>query len=294
MSQIAEHENGLGYIVLYGTTDRQHVTYEEAQAMIVKHGLNAELQPPTRARACSRAVAERKSQDRITLNVGNDAKQRVVRFYRPEKDTGTEEVQFPAEDRVVFDKATETITVEGEHKEEIESSFEHFAAHVTGDDIRQLARDVVERLDGVSLRGSVDVQDAGGTYFVPMEHRGQLQALADVLEDLRVGYLRVFGVIRGPQEQLQVALQAEFSIEQQIADIHRLVSKLTKRVSSAVSYRKQLERLAKLLRDYSALAGRTAPAELQRKLDRAIAAADAKIAELTPKSRKKRRVRKAA
>jgi hypothetical protein len=127
-----------------------------------------------------------------------------------------------------------------------------------------------------------------------MEHRGQLQALADVLEDLRVGYLRAFGVIRGPQEQLQVALQAELSIEQQIADIHRLVSKLTKRVNSAASYRKQLERLAKLLRDYSALAGRIPPADLQRKLDRAIAAADAKVAELTPKPKKKGRGRKAA
>jgi hypothetical protein len=144
----------------------------------------------------------------------------------------------------------------------------------------------VERLDGVSLRGSVDVQDAGGTYFVPIQHREQLEALGNVLEDLHVGYLRAFGVIRGPAEQFQVAIQAEFAIERQITDIVRSLSKLKSRLAAATSYRKQLERLREQLRYYAKLGGRETSAELQKKVDRALMLADAKIVALSPKPKK--------
>ena len=122
----------------------------------------------------------------------------------------------------------------------------------------------------------------------------QLQALGNVLEDLGVAYLRAFGVIRGPAEQFQVALQAEVSIDRQVTDIARLLTKLKKKVAAAESYKRQLERLRTLLRDYSALGGRSVPADLANRLDRAIALADVKIAELTPKPKppKKRRTRR--
>jgi hypothetical protein len=289
MTHIAEHPDGLGYIVLYGTTDSQHVTFIEAKTMLDRHGLNVDLNQPTKPRAYSRAVAASESRDRIARNVANDGKKRVVRFYHPQQEVGKEDVLWPAEDRVIFDKKTENITIEGSsHKEQIQEDFDHFATHVTGDDIRRMAREVVERLDGISLRGSVDVQDAGGTYFVPIQHRQQLEALGNVLEDLHVGYLRAFGVIHGPAEQFQVAIQAEFTIERQISDIARSLSKLTARVAAAVSYRKQLERLRDQLRDYARLAGRPTSAELQKKVDRALALADAKIAALAPKRKRKK------
>ena len=39
MAKITEHDDSLGFVVLYGTTDSQHVTYNEAQAAIDAHGL---------------------------------------------------------------------------------------------------------------------------------------------------------------------------------------------------------------------------------------------------------------
>lgn len=166
MVEIAEHPDGLGYIVLYGMTDRRHVTYDEARALIVRHALDAELPAPTRRRAFSRTVSAGKSLKRIAVDVSTVATHKVAKLMRTEKETGTEKVALADEARLVFDKAAETMSAEGEHKEKLEADFEHFASHVTADDIRHLARSVIERLDGVSLRGSPEVQDAGGTYFV--------------------------------------------------------------------------------------------------------------------------------
>jgi hypothetical protein len=106
---------------------------------------------------------------------------------------------------------------------------------------------------------------------------------------LHIGYLRAFGVIRGPAEEMQIAIAAEFFIERQISDVVQAIAKLKSRASAATSYRKELERLSELLRGYANLSGRKASIGLQKKLDRAIAAADAKIAELTPKDDTSRR-----
>jgi len=291
MVQITEHADGLGYIVLYGMTDRRHVTYEEARALIVRHGLNAELSMPTPRRAYARTVAANKPSKGLAIDVSTSAAQKVTKLIRAEKESGTEKVELADEQRLAFDRPTNTILVESENKDKIEADFQHFGTHVTADDIRSLARSVIERLDGVSLRGSADVQDAGGTYFVPIQHREQLQALGNVLEGLGVAYLRAFGVIRGPAEQFQVALQAEISIDRQVNDIARLVSKLTKQADRAVSYKKQLERFLTLLKDYSALTGQPISSEIQSRIQRAIAVADSKIAELRQKPRESKRSR---
>lgn len=286
MAPKTEHEDALGFIVLYGMTDKRdkHVAYDEAIAAIEKHELrDAQLANPTRSRAYSRAVAASETQDRFARRVVNDAEKKVSRFYLAEQERGTERMKFPAEDRVVFDKKAETISVEGEHSDRIKDDFEHFAKFVTGDDIRQMTRMIVEGLDGVSLRGSVDVPDAGGTYFVPIQHRQQLEALANVLDDLRVGYLRSFVVVKGEAEQMQIALQAEFTIQRQLNEIVHLIKQLTSRVSAATAYRKQLDRLAVQLRDYANITGRKASGDVEKNLARAIEIADAKIAELTPK-----------
>jgi hypothetical protein len=280
----SEPDDALGFVVLYGTTDRNRVTYTEAKAALDRHGLSdAPLPQPTRPRAYSRAVAASETPDRYARRVANDVDKKVHRFYRAQQEEGTERVDWPDEDRVVFDKKNETISVEGQHGDKINQDFEHFATHVTGDDIRQMTRAIVEGLDGISLRGSADVPDAGGTYFVPIQHRDQLNALAAVLEELHVGYLRLFVVIRGEAEQLQVALQAEFAVQRQITEIVHAAKALTSRVSAAHAYRRQLDRLAQQLRDYAGLTGREVSAQLQSELQRAYTIVDAKIAELTPK-----------
>ncbi len=294
MAQISENPDGLGYIVLYGTTDRQHVTYDEAKAAIDTHKLNgADLKPPTPSRAYTRAISAHESKDRFARKVDTDPAKKVVRFFRAEQQKGTEEIDFPKEDRVEFDKKTQSIAVEGTHGQAIVTNFEHFGHHLTGDDVRQLCRYVVEhRLDGISVRGSIDVRDAGGVYFVPIQHREQLQALANVLEALGVGYLRAFGVIRGTAEELHIALAAEFSIERQINDIAQAIEKLTSRVSSASAQRKELDRLSSILTTYANISGRDVPPDLRKKLDQAIVKADAKIAELTAKAEAARKVKK--
>ena len=284
MTQISEDPDVLGYIVLYGATSTRDVTYDEAHAAIVRHGLVTKaLQSPTPARAFSRAMQARETKNLRARKAVNDPSKSVTLLIREHHQNGTENFEYAPEDRAEFDKKTQQLTVRGQQSKAIHSDFEHYSASVIGDDVRQMTKRVVEELDGVSLRGSVDVRDAGGVYFVPVQHREQLQALINVLEDLHVGYLRAYGVIRGAAEEVQVAISAESYIEKQLADIAHAIRDVKVRVSSVEKHKKELQRLQEMLKKYAAMSGRKTPEALLKKVGDALQAADAKIAALTPK-----------
>lgn len=290
MSIISEHPNGLGYIVLYGMTGAHLVNYEEAVESIQEHGLvQSSLQQPTPARALSRAMAAREtSQLRARTAVDND-RIKVVVLIRESHRVGSEDFDYAKEVRAELDKRTLKLTVQGKQKEQIVEDFKAYAESLIGDDFRNMTKAVVEDLDGISLRGSIDVRDAGGIYFVPIQHRAQLQALTDVLEDLHIGYVRAFGVMRGPGEEAQVAIAAEFYIDNEINEIVRSIGSITSRISVAERHRDTLNRLSDVLRRYANLSGRQTSAELKKKLAGAIRVAENKIAQLNKQKNDKKK-----
>lgn len=290
MAIISEHPNGLGYIVLYGMTGARLVKYEDALEAVEGHGLvQSSLQQPTPARALSRAMAAREtSQLRARTAVDND-RIKVVVLIREKHAPGSEDFDYDKETRAELDKRTLHLSIRGKNKDGIVEDFKAHAESLIGDDFRSMTKDVVENLDGISLRGSIDVRDAGGIYFVPIQHRAQLQALTNVLEDLHIGYVRAFGVMRGPGEEVQVAIAAELYIDNEINEIVRSIGSITSRISVAQRYRDSLVRLAEVLKRYASLSGRPTSIELKNKLASAIKAAEKKIAELTSKRKDRSR-----
>jgi hypothetical protein len=290
MAIISEHPNGLGYIVLYGMTGSLLVKYADAIQSVEEHGLvQSNLQQPTPARALTRAMADREtSQLRARTAFEND-RIKVVVLIRETHPVGSEDFDYEKETRAELDKRTLHLKVQGKQKEQIEENFKAHAESLIGDDFRSMTKAVVEDLDGISLRGSIDVRDAGGIYFVPIQHREQLQALTNVLEELHVGYVRAFGVMRGPGEEAQVAIAAEFYIDNEINEIVRLIGSITSRITVAERQRDSLVRLGEVLKRYASLSGRPTSTELKKKLATAIKTAEQKIAELTKKKSDKKK-----
>lgn len=287
MTTISQHPNGLGYIVLYGMTGTHHVKFDDARECVERHGLvQDDLQEPTHVRALSRAMHARETDQLRARNAVNNDRRKVMVLIRERHPTNSEQFDYEKEGRAELDKKTNRLIVQGKQKQQIESDFKHHLANVTGDDFRQMTKSVVENLDGISLRGSIDVRDAGGVYFVPVQHRGQLQALLNVLEELHVGYVHAFGVMRGPGEEAQVAIAAEFYIDNEVNEIVHSINGVKSRVSSIEGYRKNLLRLEEVLRRYAALSGKATSKPLQEKIKVAIRAADKKIAKLTEQKKK--------
>lgn len=284
MSQISDAPEILGYIVLYGATGTRDVTYDEARTAIKRHGLITDaLQAPTPTRAFSRAMQARETKDLRARKAINDPQKSVMLLIREHHEDGTEEFEYAPEDRAEYNKKTRTLTVTGDQHTAIQHDFAHYSASIIGDDVRHMTKRVIERLDGVSLRGSVDVRDAGGVYFVPVQHRAQLQALINVLEDLHIGYLRAYGVIRGATEEVQVALSAEAYVEKQLGDIAHAITDVKVRISAVERHRAELLRLREILKKYATMSGRATPRRLLKRIEETLAAADHKISALTPK-----------
>jgi hypothetical protein len=281
MTEITSNEDVLGFIVLYGATSTRDVSYEEAQAAADRHGLvYVPLQVPTPSRAFARAMKAREAKDLRARKAVNDPEKSVTLLIRERHEAGTENFDYAQEDRAEFNKKTQSVIVSGERKPAILADYARYSLVVVGDDVRQMTRNVIEHLDGISLRGSADVRDAGGVYFVPVRHRAQLQALSNVLDELGIAYLRAYGVVRGAAEEMQVAVSAESYVEKQIGDIVRAIRDVKLRIGAVERHKKELFRLREILHTYASMSGRGTPDTLLRRIEEALVLADKKIAAL--------------
>jgi len=293
MSKISHHHGGLGYIVLYGTASTEHVTYRQALECMERHGLAGDfLNPPSLKSAFSRSINEMEKlmPAKFAREVRETGEKKVMAIIREEHETNTEQFDFEVETIAELDKTRKSVLAHGPDKGLVEKRFLHYSQNVIGDDLRQMARKVVESLGGLSLRGSVNVRDAGGIYFVPRKHAKQLEALSNVLEELEIGYLKAFGVMRGTVEQESIFATSAGYIKKEMMAVSEAVTKLTTRVSSAQQYKKRLERLKDLLLEYAALSEMLkAAGPLLTRLDAAIALVEEKNVELTAERASRRR-----
>jgi hypothetical protein len=293
--------DGLGYIVIYGAASTSHVTYQKALRCLLKHGLNDEyLNEPTARRAFGRSVkdTERKDDNKLAL----DAKANLVGGIRLVAGSPAKIIysrrQKPGE--LDFDFRRETVTqldhhrliAVGKDKEFVQSRFSHHSNNLIGDDLRNMARKAVEAMDGISLRGSENVRDTGGIYFVPRAHAKKLEALANVLDELKIGYLKTFAVIRGRVEQESLFYSSMMQVASARANIEADLKHLKERVSSAEKAKRRLEDLKKLFLEYAELTEMYSAAKpLLTRIDETIATAEAKIAELTAQREVRKRAR---
>jgi hypothetical protein len=297
---------GLGYVVLYGAASTLHVTFYRAQKCMLKHSLNDEyLNPPTARRAFGRSIKDtekkgkkdtkKKDEDKFAREAKVTPGKRAAVIFSEHQVPDTLNFDFKPETMAEFDTASGRLVASGRDKKFVEKQFAHHTKNLIGDDLRNMARRVVEAMDGVSLRGNANVRDTGGIYFVPRTYANKLEALANVLEELKIGYLKTFGVVKGRIERESLFASSTTHVENELADIRTALKNLTSRVSSARQHRRRLEKLTRLLAEYAKLTDMEKAAEsLQLKIDAATRAADKKIAQLTPKKAERNRPRKSA
>lgn len=280
----------LGYVVLYGATSTSHVTYERAVRCMLKHGVNDEyLNPPTPRRAFRRSVkdTEREGENKFALNAGSKASKglkdskgsKAAVIYGQRQKSGVLDFEFDRE-TVVELKAGKLIT-SGKNAEFVKASFALHSNNLIGDDLRNMARKAVEAMGGISLRGSDTVRDTGGVYFVPSTYAKKLEALAKVLDELEIGYLKTFAVLKGRIEQKALFSSSTLHVENELAGIEADLENLSERVSSAENAKRRLERLKQLQLEYAELTEMISAAKpLLKKINDTIVKADNKISEL--------------
>ncbi|HEX9668809.1 MAG TPA: hypothetical protein VGC93_04930, partial [Thermoanaerobaculia bacterium] len=143
--------DGLGYIVLYGTSNKVHLTHAQAQQAMRAHHLEAGyLRQPTAKTAFARAAqaVEQTAPDKFARPLVETPQKKVVVIIREKLRPATEQLNFTEETRGELQKASKTVTATGVDAALLEERYDHFYHSVTGDDVRQMARKVVEDSHG--------------------------------------------------------------------------------------------------------------------------------------------------
>jgi hypothetical protein len=223
----------LGYIGWFSVPDESVSLRKLKQALMV-NGLPPSLAPKDQkgVNTFKRAMREQEGKQvwqgketettiRAVVETPDEVVYQISRVVRDLKDRV---IEYPKGMRVIFNKATEEIrynTLKNEDAEQNMSRAEQFevreaiqefydknATKITGARVRGIVRNYlqnepdetrnIEGLSGENLRGR-----AGGIYFVPAEHVGELQSLSDMLTELYGGraFLHAIPLADGASER---------------------------------------------------------------------------------------------
>lgn len=249
---------GLGHIVLYGTSSKVHLTYAQVKSEMDKHALRSSfLRKPSEKSAFTRCAKEieKKYLNKFARKVIETADEKIVVVVLEKLKKNKRGLNFIEDTRAIFNKKTKKLIVDGTNEEDITELFNHYSKYVTGDDIRKMARNVVEDSQGISLRGGTFVKDTGGVYFIPKKYTAQIEALSDVLEKLKIGYLKAFSVTKGKVEQLALYETSVGFIKKEIDRLEKSIENIKKKVGYLRKHLNRLNRLRMLLSHYEKLAG---------------------------------------
>lgn len=219
--------HALGYLTWFSVPDDSVGLRRLKQALVV-HGLPPSLAPKdTKAiNVFKRAMREQEgkhTEDGVIVEttvapVAETSEDCVYQISRLERDLENRVVNYPKALRVIFNKRTEQISfntlaevpraIVVPMTEAIEDFYEKNGSKATGSKVRAVVRNYlrsepdeqrnVEGLSGENLRGK-----AGGIYFIPAKHIGQLQALSEALTELYDGraYLHAVPLADGASER---------------------------------------------------------------------------------------------
>lgn len=203
----------LGYLSWFSIPD-ESVSLRRLKHGLAMYGLSPNLAPTdTKAiHTFKRAMREQEGRQRNGTITETDVAQIeetpefcVYQISRLERDFNERVINYPKALRVIFTKAGDaagTIDFEplgGVPRQEvmpimqaITDFYDKNAAKVTGARVRAVVRNYIKNspdeqrnqdgLSGENLRGK-----AGGIYFIPARHRGELEALASMLQEVYKG-----------------------------------------------------------------------------------------------------------
>lgn len=297
MKNFTRDPSCLGYIVLYGTSSEIHHTVNKVDHELRSYNLDIyQLTRPTAIRAVSRAAKkiEKSSEHKFSWNVVNNLRKKSVAIIHEEVNKSNDTIKFQQKTTGVYNKVTKSFQAKGPDAEKFETFFDHYSKYVTGDDIRQMARNIIEEAHCISLRGGTYVRDAGGVYFVPRDRINEMESLKHVLENLKIGYVKAFSVTNGKSEREDLFNTAIIYFKKEMESIQNGADKVTSRVSSLEKYKKQLEGTKAKMIAYALLTGRRKNKQVDEfysQLHNCMVKIEKKIKRLKSKKKKKLRTK---
>jgi len=309
MKNFTRDPNGLGYIVLYGASSKVDPAVDDVNYELRAHGLDDyELKKPTVAVAVSRAakkiqqtwaekMIQNSSERRFFRHIVNDGSKISVAIIREKVFRSDDTLEHEQETTGVYYRATRLFHAKGPNAKKFKKFFYYYSEHVTGDDIRQMARDVIEAAHYISLRGGTYVRDAGGVYFVPRDRIDELESLKHVLENLKIGYVKAFSVPNEKSERADLFDDAIIFFTKETESIQQGADRVTSRVRALKKYKKQLDEAKSKMSAYAILTGRRKNKQVDEfysRVGECMIKIDRKIARFESKKKKKSRKVKGA
>ena len=286
MNAITRDEHCLGYVVLYGNKSEIDPQVDRINAELTKNGLEEyELEEPTAVVIVTRAAKEleRRKENKFYRPLVNDESKKTVAIVRQDIDSVADEIELTQETTGCYNKKTEVFSAAGVDAQEFEELFHWYARRVDGDDIRRMSRSIVDSTNVISLRGGKFVRDAGGVYFVPPSEIDRIESLKNVLENLKIGYVKALRLVDGPAERGDVFSAAVVYFKKQVEEILEAVEKIRERVSALKKYEKLVSEIRSKFDAYALLTDGTGDSgfeEVKSMLDQCEARIRERIAEI--------------
>jgi hypothetical protein len=294
MQKSEENVDCLGYIVLYGNISQVNLTAGDIAVELSNQELDDyKLPDPSGVVALTRSAKEleRSHENKFFRPLINNAQKKSVAIVREDRNLIEEEIDFEHETTGTYDKTHGTFSAEGPDAEEFEELFDKYANILIGEDVRQMSRTIVDSTNVISLRGGEYVRDAGGIYFVPPQEIDRIRSLKLVLENLEIGYVKIFRVMDGPGERTDLFSSALIYFHKQLEQISERVDNIAVRISSLRDCDKQLNDIQARLKAYALLTGKIEDESI-RLFDMEIQKCKTKINEKIAKIESERKAKK--
>lgn len=256
-----------------------------AHAVLRKYGFSPEedMPLPSEKAAVSRAAysfQDRRHKDgRRVTEKAQDNGEKVVYGVLDYTQKDIDEVSYDQGTKIILDKATGTVNVEGELREEVLRQIDEYRGTLTDDDVRQFLRGVIRKCYGLAKRPT------GGIYFVPEQYLEVVENAQKALDRMGLGAkLYIERIVDGQQERDIVWDSVTDTVTSEIDKVLANAERVEKRVKSVQGYQENLVSLDDLMQVYTDLLGYESEyEELKGKLNAASNRLAGKIRQLRQK-----------
>jgi len=233
----------LGY-ALYWSIPAMRVRYVDLLKLMQKHGIDSKIAKNPRAKsALNRAVRDTAKNGKGTFHrkALDNAEQASFVIVNTAVDQTNSDVDFNTETKIMFDKETNAVAIEGASREEIKSLYEEYKEQYTQEQIRTVVlRYLYGKCEATSVR------DQGGVYFVPSTHTEDFQRIKACVEELPGVSIDVIPIIDTPEAKRSLWKSFVGDVETEMAALARDLEETSDEKMSDRSFQLRLNRFKTL------------------------------------------------
>lgn len=223
LAKSAEGYPLLGYAVYWSIKGVQ-IPQADFAKLLNKLGIPQSVAPDIREKSALNAAIREQSKGRRDVfhrSVLNDQEKAGFVISRSEVTNARKlDVSFSTETKIHFDKHSKQVTVEGDRKDEIQSSYEHLKDTYTSERFRTVTLRIIR-----DLCQAVTIRDKGGFYFIPSTHDEwfkKLQKLFEAFPECEIDLIPVIDS-KAAKKSIWKALVGE--VEGELAEMEEKIAK---------------------------------------------------------------------